>query len=122
MVIISKQSDRTPLIAYGEGELIISGRSFMNDAVEYYRPILRSIGEICAPKLHVLITLEYFNTTSSKCILEILKLISRKSVSGTEVQIEWKYSSSCPEMHEAGEDYRDLILVKGVGFEVIRED
>ena len=120
MEIISIQSERTPLIAYGDGELIISGRSYMNDAVEYYRPILRQVSSIDVPSLHVVITLEYFNTTSSKCILELLKLISRKAEAGMNTSIDWKYSSSCPEMHEAGEDYRDLI--DGVKFEVFKED
>lgn len=88
----------------------------MNDAVDYYRPILKEISELKVDSLHVVVEMEYFNTSSSKCLLELFKRVLRKQESGIVADIVWRYSSSAPEMQEVGEDYRDLL--DGINFDI----
>ena len=53
------------------------------------------------------VQLEYFNTSSSKCILDVFKKL--ESVSGSEVSVKWYYEEDDEDMLEAGEDYEAII-------------
>lgn len=118
MAVISRQTERSPLIAIDGSTLVIRGRSFMSNALDYYRPVINDISSIDMPELFVDVFLEYFNTSSSKCFLEIFKTLVRKAESGVKVHVTWKYTDHTPEMQEAGEDYRDLL--EGIVFDIVR--
>ena len=53
------------------------------------------------------VQLEYFNTSSSKCILDVFKKL--ETLSGTEVSVKWYYEEDDEDMLEAGEDYEAII-------------
>ena len=53
------------------------------------------------------IQLEYFNTSSSKCILDDFKKL--ETLSGTSITINWYYEEDDEDMLEAGEDYQALV-------------
>jgi hypothetical protein len=55
------------------------------------------------------IKLEYFNTSSSKCILDLFKLLEKLNEKSTKVKINWFYEVEDEDMAEAGEDYRAII-------------
>lgn len=59
--------------------------------------------------LEVSINLEYFNTSSSKCLYDIFRSIKRLAMSGTEIYINWLYHPEDEDMLEVGEDYSDLL-------------
>ncbi|MCQ2202627.1 MAG: DUF1987 domain-containing protein [Bacteroidales bacterium] len=118
MLVFSEQEERFPLITYDDNTLTIEGRSFMDDAVGFYRNILARIkNELPTDHLLTVFNLEYFNTSSSKCILEIFRFLYDQFEQGKDVRVEWYYSERFVEMHEAGEDYKDL--VDGLPFEII---
>lgn len=120
MVVLAEETEKSPLITLDGDVLSISGRSYMSDAVDYYKRILNCIEDIKTASLKVVVAMEYFNTSSSKCLLEIFKLVRRKAEDGQKASIVWKYTSKSPEMQETGEDYRDLL--GGIPFEIIKED
>lgn len=117
MKVLAEQTERSPLITFDNGELKIVGRSYMNNAVDFYKHIIREIEDCIGDILKIEICLDYFNTSSSKCFLEIFKAAERRAANGVAVYIVWKYLSKYYEMREAGEDYRDL--VDGLPFEII---
>lgn len=118
MLVFSDSEERYPLISYDANTLTIEGRSFMDDAVGFYRNIIARIkNEIPTEKLLVVFNLEYFNTSSSKCILEIFKYLLERHGAGNDIRVEWYYSERFVDMHEAGEDYQDL--AEGLPFEII---
>ncbi|MEM7298694.1 MAG: SiaC family regulatory phosphoprotein, partial [Bacteroidota bacterium] len=51
----------------------------------------------------------YFNTSSSKCIYDILKEIKFLKERGKNVRVRWYYEQYDEDMMEAGEDYSDLL-------------
>ena len=57
------------------------------------------------------IQLEYFNTSSSKCILDVFKKLEAIYKSGNEVLINWFYEEDDEDMLEAGEDYQSIIKI-----------
>jgi hypothetical protein len=58
------------------------------------------------------IQLEYFNTSSSKCILDVFKKLEAINKGGqSSVVINWHYEEDDEDMSEAGEDYQAIINV-----------
>ncbi|MDA3892577.1 MAG: DUF1987 domain-containing protein [Salinivirgaceae bacterium] len=92
------------------GELWISGRSIVENAIRFYEPLVDWIEVYCEnpaqiTELHL--KLEYFNTSTSKYLLSIVELLHDLYSSGKEVVIYW-YSSD-EDMLELGEDYDAMI-------------
>jgi hypothetical protein len=55
------------------------------------------------------VQLEYFNTSSSKCILDLFKKLELVRATGNEVTVYWHYEADDEDMLEAGEDYQAII-------------
>ena len=53
--------------------------------------------------------MEYFNTSSSKCILDLFKQLESLNNGETEVNVNWYYEEDDEDMAEAGEDYDAII-------------
>lgn len=104
----------TPFISFDaqNGKLELKGRSIPENSLEFYRPVfewLDSYVSTPAEKTIVEIQFDYFNTSSSKCILDILKRIDKIDAAGKNVLIKWLYDTNDEDMMEAGEDYSDLL-------------
>jgi hypothetical protein len=105
---------KTPLVDFrATGELAIEGRSIIENAIEFYKPVLewiRCLSEDCPRTIEFTIRLEYFNTSSSKIILNILRSLENLYSSGrARVLVKWQYGEDDVDMHEAGYDYQTLI-------------
>lgn len=106
---------KTPTISFNaeSGELEIKGRSIPENAVEFYKPLVDWIGnygENAKPVTEVNIQLEYFNTSSSKCILDVFKKLESINAK-SEIVINWFYEEDDEDMLEAGEDYQAIINI-----------
>jgi uncharacterized protein YkuJ len=53
----------------------------------------------------------YFNTASSKIILDILMRLETLHEDGKNITIEWHYEEDDEDMQEAGEEYADIVEV-----------
>ncbi len=104
-------SAKTPTVEFKtEGVLLLKGRSIPENSIEFYKPILDWIGNYgnnVKDTTEVNIQLEYFNTSSSKCILDVFKKL--ETLSGTNITINWFYEEDDEDMLEAGEDYQAII-------------
>ena len=92
----------------------LGGRSIPEDSVSFYKPILEWIDAYAQspnPKTEFKFELEYFNTSSSKNILELLKKLESIFNSGNDVHITWYYDEDDEDMEETGEDYKALLSV-----------
>ncbi len=56
------------------------------------------------------LSLEYFNTSSSKCLLDVFRKLEMLNSSGN-VAIRWYYDEEDEDMKEVGEDYQALLKV-----------
>lgn len=105
-----------------EGLLEISGRSHPDDSFSFYKPIIDWIKLYAADprdKTIVNIRLEYMVTSSSKCILIIIKELQEIFRDNFEVIINWYFEEDDENIREAGEDYRHLTQLP---FNLIRLD
>ena len=93
---------------------LLKGRSILENATDFYAPILLELekyNQHPAAQTLVDFQLEYFNTSSSKCILDILKQLQEIHLGISEVTINWFYDEDDEEMLEIGEDYSSIINV-----------
>jgi|TARA_Y100000992_G_scaffold115450_1_gene75575 hypothetical protein len=104
-------SAKTPEVEFNaSGELLLKGRSIPENSIEFYKPLIEwieSYSESPNSSTVLNVQLEYFNTSSSKCILDVFKKL--ESVTGSEVSVKWYYEEDDEDMLEAGEDYEAII-------------
>jgi hypothetical protein len=96
------------------GNFEISGRSLPEDVTSFYSPILNWIdgyANTASGKTVFNFKLSYFNTASSKLLLDILMKLEDLHKSGKEVLIKWHYPEDDEDMQEAGEEYADIVEV-----------
>lgn len=104
------------------GTIEIKGRSIPENSIEFYRPIVEWLEEYAKSpkkKTTVNVQLEYFNTSSSKCILDIFKKLESIKKARNEVIINWYYEEDDEDMLEAGEDYESIIRVPFKMIEIV---
>ena len=112
--IIINETEDTPGIKLDAGNEIfeISGRSLPEDVSKFYGPILSWLDEYAAsPNDQTVFNfkLSYFNTASSKIILDILMKLEGIYNDGKDIAIKWYYPSDDEDMMEAGEEYADIV-------------
>jgi hypothetical protein len=96
------------------GVIEIKGRSIPENSIEFYKPVVDWLEEYAsspAEKTIVNVQLEYFNTSSSKCILDVFKKLEVLKKDQNDVIINWYYEEDDEDMLEAGEDYESIIKV-----------
>lgn len=104
----------TPLVNFDpdEGLLEIKGRSSPENSILFYQKVIDSLDEFAdsdRSEFTANFSFEYFNTSSSKCLFDVFKRLSRISENGKSLIINWYYEEDDEDMMEAGEDYADLL-------------
>lgn len=107
---------KTPTVHFDAvaGLVEIKGRSIPENSIEFYKSLIDWLDNYLnnpAKLTTVDIQLEYFNTSSSKCILDVFKKLEAIYKSGHEVIINWYYEEDDEDMLEAGEDYQSIIKI-----------
>lgn len=107
-------TDDSPEIHFdrASGTFSISGKSLPEDVVEFFRPVvdwLEAYSKDPLEKTPVDFKLIYFNTASSKLILDILMLLEEMHQQGHEVLVRWHSLESDEDMQDAGEEYAELV-------------
>ncbi len=110
--IILTPTQKTPSIKFEPtGHLELKGRSIPENSLEFYKPLnnwLDNYAKEPAADTNVHVQLEYFNTSSSKCLLDLFKRLEGIK---SKVTIHWYYEQDDEDMLEAGEDYEAIISV-----------
>lgn len=111
-----ESSSKTPELKFeaDTGRFLIEGRSIPENSIEYYKPLfewLDNYAQNPKPETILDVKLEYFNTSSSKCLVEIFRKLERMQDSGNKVLINWYYEEDDEDMQESGEDFQEIIDV-----------
>ena len=114
--LVIEGTPKTPTVKFDSkaGIFEIKGRSIPENSIEFYKPLVNWLDSYKGEPLQktiVDIRLEYFNTSSSKCILEIFKKFEAIHKDKNEVEVNWYYEEDDEDMLEAGEDYESIIRV-----------
>ena len=109
-------SPKTPTVHFNgsAGQLDLRGRSIPENSIEFYKPLIDWVDQYSrepGAKTTLHVQLEYFNTSSSKCILDLFKKLELVRGTGNEVVVLWHYEADDEDMLEAGEDYQAIINI-----------
>ncbi|MBO4244806.1 MAG: DUF1987 domain-containing protein [Bacteroidales bacterium] len=91
----------------------ISQMSLPEDAVDFYAPILSWLREYAQdpnPDTVFNMKLEYFNTASSKQLIQVL-LILQEMEKRSNVLVKWFYKEIDEDMLSLGEEYKQIMKV-----------
>lgn len=109
-----EQTDESPFVIMDKDNdrFEISGKSLPEDVIEFYLPILNWLKNYkLDPSEKTLFNfkLVYFNTASSKLILDILIILEEIKESGKNVVVRWHALKSDEDMQEAGQEYEEMV-------------
>lgn len=99
---------------YKTGLCEISGESYMEETYSFYEPVITWLQNYIAEKKSVVfnIKLTYFNTSSSRFILEILHLLKNYLLEGGNVELNWYFKNDDPDMLTEINDFMEEANVK----------
>jgi hypothetical protein len=90
------------------GLLEISGESYLEDTKSFYDPILKWLTDF-TKNTEIPVTfnikLSYYNTSSSRSILEMFYVLKEFEENGGYVQINWFYNEEDEDVEEEVEDF-----------------
>jgi hypothetical protein len=95
------------------GNMEIKGKSIPENSIEFFKPVYEWIDAYVLqplPQTLVVIQLEYFNTSSSKCLLDVFRKLEALHQSGkSSVSVKWLYEEDDEDIMEAGDDYQTIV-------------
>jgi hypothetical protein len=107
-------TDKTPYVLFdpARGVLEMRGCSIHENADRFFGPLIDTLeAYILSPaaRTHARIALTYFNSSSAKYMLDLLKVLDDLHARGDRVEVEWLHEAGDLDMQEAGEDIRALL-------------
>ena len=121
------RTSKTPDIFFDaeRGILEVKGRSIPENSVAFYAPVMQWLDEYEAslpPETKLVVRLEYFNTSSSKCLIDIFRKLETLHRENNPVKVVWYYEEEDEDMKESGEDFRDLVSMPVELQTIVAED
>jgi hypothetical protein len=94
-----------------EGVLSISGESYPENSFDFYAPVLEWLNANLSslPSLRLEVTVSYMNSSSIKCMLDILDAIGEAHAAGKEVRAVWNYETDNPRALDLAEEFRSEV-------------
>lgn len=107
-----EETSKTPKLSFdaSNGKFLMSGRSIPENSIEFYRPLFEWLDTYVEQPLNQTtfdVQLEYFNTSSSKCLVEIFRRLEK--IDEQQIAVNWFYEQDDEDMQESGEDIREII-------------
>ncbi len=96
------------------GDLYIAGRSIPENSIEFYAPLIRWLNEYAQAPCHetkMRVQLEYFNTSSSKCLVDVFRKLELLQKGNSKVNVTWMYEDDDEDMLESGEDFKEILKI-----------
>ncbi len=112
-----KATKNTPNVVFDPEQALleIKGVSSPENSLDFYSRVYSSLDRYSTDGKHpikAVFWLEYFNTSSAKCLYDIFRRLAKIDAKAKPVVVKWLYDEFDDDMLESGEDYRDLIPLK----------
>jgi len=110
------KADNKPMLDFNgdTGRFQISGVSNPENASEFYAPVLAWMDDYMPANgqaVSLEIKMDYFGTSSTKWILQIMKRFEALAAKGVEVSIKWFYYDDDEDLMEAGQQFSELVKI-----------
>jgi hypothetical protein len=91
--IFIEPTNYSPQVVFdADGKLSLKGRSLMLDAISFYDPLIEWATLLNTPSVKFTFELDYFNTSSSKKLLDLLKALDDNN-NIQEFIVYWTYET-----------------------------
>lgn len=104
------------------GKILLAGISIPEDPYEFYSPVENEIDSYLkspADKTVLEFQLEYFNTSSTLIIRNLIRKLSNYA-DETNLKVQWFYEAYDEDMKEAGDEFKKLF--EKLDFDVVEVD
>ena len=103
-------TDYLPLIDFStDGRLKLEGKAIPEDAVRVFNPLIDFIDELAVESVLFDINLYYFNTATSKKLMEMLRHLDANNKIG-HIQVNWHFEEGDDDSVETAEIYEESLL------------
>lgn len=107
--LIVEQQQYVPKVDFApNGKLQMEGRSIPEDASALFDPLIEFVDRIDVEEVTFDINLDYFNTASSKKILDLLRHLDANQII-KKVLVNWHYEEGDEDSVEMAEIYEDFL-------------
>lgn len=111
--LLIKPTAQTPYIRYSNDTATfeMKGRSIPEDVSGFYLPVMQWFNFITQrhlPAFKAVFLLEYFNTHSSRILLELLRKMEKMQENGCSIEVNWYFEEEDDEMKDFGEDLEKI--------------
>ncbi|HYG67533.1 MAG TPA: SiaC family regulatory phosphoprotein [Anaeromyxobacteraceae bacterium] len=91
------------------GVLGIYGESYPENSFEFYAPLFAWLREALPslPALRVEVSVSYMNSSSAKCMLDLLDALEAAHAEGKRVELDWFYDRENPRSLDLAEEFRE---------------
>lgn len=114
---------KTPLVQFDfEAKiLLLKGVSCPDNPLQFFTPIFENLKEFMKSnsELNVEMQLDYFNTGSSKCILNLFQIITDSLEDRQNIKVKWITDEGDSELKEAGKIFQEM---SGLNFTFLNSD
>lgn len=107
-----RQTDSTLYVDFDPetATLVMRGESYPENAVNYFTPILEWLNAYFAnqrenTKVTVDLDIVYFNSSSSKVLMNLFDIFDDAAKNGAEISILWRYHEENEIAQECGEEF-----------------
>jgi len=108
--IVLEPTNYSPHVMFEpNGSLSLKGRSLMLDAVSFYQPLIEWASLINSIAVNFAVELDYFNTSSSRKLLELMKVIDGNSIV-QEFNVIWNFENNDADTLEKGQLFEDKLI------------
>lgn len=114
--LIIPEGQSTPTIKFDitNGKFEITGNSLPEDVLGFYSPIFQWVSQYIRqplPNTSIHIKLSYFNSSSSKAILDILTMFEALADMKADVSVTWNYLDLDEDMLQTGKEFQDMLKI-----------
>ena len=114
--LIIKEQEGTPKIILDKDNqrFEVSGNSLPEDIIGFYLPIYKWFEEYMKDpnqRTKLVIKLNYFNSSSSKAILDIITNLAELTYKGFQVEVEWHYLEMDDDNLQTGKEFEGFAKI-----------
>ena len=101
----------TPRVLFEEQEdtLTISGECYPENSFDFFKPIFNWLKEkmLDDKDLSMSVNISYMNSSSTKCMLDILEILEKAYDNGKKINIIWYYEEDNERTLDLAEEFRE---------------
>jgi len=99
----------TPQVIFeDDGHLVLKGRSIILDVDSFYNPLIEWVGQLNTAAVLFTLRFDYFNSASSKKIMELLKIIDANN-NIKVFNVFWHFETDDEDILEIGQIFEERL-------------